>query len=82
MAKLKQARQASFRGVPFKVFTTDTTFGRRLVEHTFVKRDTPYQEDLGRKVREFTIEAFVVGSDYESQRDALITAAETEGADN
>jgi prophage DNA circulation protein len=75
----KQTREASFRGVKFQVFSVESTFGRRLAEHVFVKRDTPYQEDLGRKAREFSIEAFVSGADYATQRDALISAIETEG---
>jgi prophage DNA circulation protein len=76
----KPTRTASFRGVPFKVFTSEAPIGRRLVEHVFVKRDTPYQEDLGRKAREFTLEAFVIGPDYIAQRDALQTALEAPGS--
>lgn len=79
MAIIKPTRIASFRGVAFKVFTSDTEFGRRVVEHEFVKRDEPYQEDLGRRARQFSIEAFVTGNNVDTQRDALIAACETPG---
>ncbi len=79
MANLKAVRKGSFRGVEFKVFTSDASFGRRLVDHEFAKRDIPYQEDMGRKAREFNVEAFVIGPNYLIQKNALISAVETEG---
>jgi len=54
-------RQASFRGVPFKVKTADSSFGRRQVVHEFPQVDIPYSEDLGRQADEFTIEGYVLG---------------------
>lgn len=75
-----QVRNASFRGVAFHVKDSSETFGRRLVRHEYPQRDKPYLEDMGRRAREFSIEAFVIGLDYAAQRDSLIDAVETAGA--
>ncbi|KPC53031.1 DNA circularization protein [Amantichitinum ursilacus] len=71
---------ASFRGVPFKVTDSEMVGGRRLQVNEYPQRDKPYTEDIGRKAREFTLEAFVVGDDYMAQRDRLLAALETPGA--
>jgi prophage DNA circulation protein len=74
-----QYRQATFRGVAFFVEASDTGHGRRLVVHEYPYRDLPYVEDLGRKARSFSVEGYLVGSDYHVQRDLLITALEQQG---
>jgi prophage DNA circulation protein len=71
--------KASFRGVPFVVESHQLSGGRRGTQHEYVQRDKPFAEDTGRKGRSFSVEAFVVGTDYFAARDALITALETEG---
>jgi prophage DNA circulation protein len=71
-----ELQPASFRGIEFGVIDTETLFGRRNVLHEYPLRDEPYAEDLGRKAREFTINAFVIGQDYFGARDALIAAIE------
>lgn len=77
MAWIDSYRQASFRGVEFFVEAHDAEFGRRQVTHEFPQRDTPFTEDLGRKARTYTVEAYLVGDDYPAQRDQLIGACET-----
>lgn len=74
-----QYRDASFRGVPFHVMSSDTTVGRRVVKHEFPGRDQPYMQDLGRSARGFSVEAIVLGDGYMAARDALIAAIETVG---
>lgn len=71
--------QASFRGVTFHVRSGGAQIGRRTVVHQYPSRDTPYVEDMGRKAREFTIEAFVLGPDYMAARDKLEAACEQPG---
>src|SRR5450759_1976747 len=71
--------QPSFRGVPFYCQSSENTTGRRLAVHEFVKVDLPYAEDLGRKGRKFTLNCFVIGSDWETKRDKLIDACEKAG---
>lgn len=72
-------RPGSFRGVPFKVDTADSSHGRRQAIHEFAQRDTPQGEDLGRKAREFSVVGLILGKEYFAARDALITACETAG---
>lgn len=67
---------ASFRGVEFKVSDIDIVHGRRIHLHEYPSRDDPYAEDLGRKAREYTVNAYIIGDDYLAQRDALVDAVE------
>lgn len=80
MAWRDNLRPASFKGVPFHVEGASLTAGRRLARHEYPQRDTPYMEDMGRKAREYKVDAFVVGPDYMDERDALLKALESEGA--
>lgn len=73
-------REASFRNVKFFVERAETAFGRRTVTHEFPNREEPTVEDLGRKARRFTVEAYVLGDDYLGQKEQLIQAAEKKGA--
>lgn len=72
-------RAASFRGVPFFVESADSTHGRRQAVHEHAQRDVPYTEDLGRKAREFSVSGYLIGVEYQAQRDELIKACETAG---
>ncbi|WON77840.1 DNA circularization N-terminal domain-containing protein [Serratia sp. UGAL515B_01] len=65
---------ASFRGVPFKTKDDEATVGRRTQTHEYPNRDKPYSEDLGRVTRRDRISAYVIGDDYQAQRDQLIAA--------
>lgn len=77
---MKQYQQPSFRGVQFYCQDTSNTFGRRIAYHEYPLFDKPYAEDMGRKGRKFDINGFVIGDNWESQRDALIKACEAKGA--
>ena len=72
-------RAATFRGVPFFVESADSTHGRRQAVHEHAQRDVPYTEDLGRKAREFSVSGYLIGLEYQTQRDELIKACETAG---
>jgi prophage DNA circulation protein len=84
MAWRDQLRKASFRGVEFFIDGAEFEVGRRNVTHEYPLRDQPYVEDLGRKARVVTLEAFVIataanGFNYMPGRDALIAALELAG---
>ena len=79
MSWREHLQPASFRGVNFKVQSHNSEFGRRVVTHEFPLRDKPYTEDLGRKARGYQIEAYVLGTDYMVDRDALRQALEKKG---
>lgn len=72
-------KDASFKGISFKVEDHEAEFGRRLVPNEYPYRDTPYTEDMGRMARRYTITAYVIGDNYTVARDALIDAVEVGG---
>ena len=78
-AWLKDLLPASFRDVPFKVESHEIAGGRRVVSHEYAGRDKPSTEDMGRKARKYTIEAFILGADYFGARDRLLAALEEAG---
>jgi prophage DNA circulation protein len=67
-------QEASFRGVKFGVKDVNTTIGRRTLLHEYPMRDDPYAEDLGRKAKEFQINAFVMNPNDYTQSKALESA--------
>lgn len=71
-----QLQPASFRGVKFKVDTAEMKFGRRNVVHEYPFRDEPYSEDLGKRAREYSFNAYIIGGNYFGARDSLIKAIE------
>lgn len=73
-------RTGSFRGVEFRTRSHQLAGGRRKQDREFAKRETGNSEDLGKKLQNFTLELYVLGDDYFSQRDALIDALEAEGS--
>lgn len=79
MAWRDRLKDASFRGAAFQVETHDHEFGRRGETHEYPLRPKPWREDLGRMARQYRVEAFILGDDYDQARDALITACETQG---
>ena len=72
-------RPASFRGVPFQVSSAETDDGRRIAVHQFPGREEPFVQDLGRRARVFSLEAFVLGPDYNVGRDLLVAALAAKG---
>jgi len=74
-----QMQKGSFRGAPFFTVTAGGQFGRRNIVHEYPLRDVPYAEDMGRRARQFDIEALVLGDDYMTDRDRLIEALEKAG---
>lgn len=79
MAWTDKFRPGSFRGVPFKIDSHRWEIGRRTETHEYASRDEPWSEDLGRKTRRWTVEAYVIGPDYFAARDALAAALEVKG---
>lgn len=74
-----ELQPASFRGVPFFVDTSDAEFGRRVQRVEYPYRDKPFTDDLGRRIREYNIDAILLGDDLFAQRSRLIDALEKAG---
>lgn len=79
MAWLDNYREAKFRNAVFHVPSASNEGGRRAVVHEFPNRETPYVQDMGRKARRHSVEAYIVDEDYMTDRDALIIALEKPG---
>jgi len=75
----ERLRPASWRSIAFFVDDSELAGGRKTVEHDFPQRNIPYIEDLGRRARTFNISAYVLGENYDRQRDALLQACEQPG---
>lgn len=79
MAWQDNLQKARFRGVEFQVEADDAAFGRRVQLHEYPQRDKPFAEDMGRKAREISLTAFLVGPEYMAARDRLLAAVEEPG---
>lgn len=81
MSWKERLRRASFRGVAFHIRENSGELGgRRAAVHEYPGREEPYVEDLGRKLREFSVTAYVVGENYAAQRDRLVDACTKPGS--
>jgi prophage DNA circulation protein len=72
-------KAAMFRGATFHMETGARASGRRVVVHTYPKRNDPYSEDMGRTPIAFHVTGYCIGPNYLQQRDALIGALEADG---
>ncbi len=74
-----QYQSGSFRGAEFRTQRHDTSGGRRTVVHELPGRDEPVVEDLGRMPGSYSVEVFVAGTEYFSDRDRLLDALNASG---
>jgi len=51
---------ASFRGALFHVEAGSKESGRRIVVHEYPKKEVPYAEDMGRRVRVFNVRGYLI----------------------
>lgn len=76
-------RPASFRGVAFEARSRKGKGGRRGADHEFPDRDEGYPEDTGRKMRRYSVDAFLLasrlGGNYLPTKNQLIEALEQKG---
>lgn len=70
----EELRSPSFRGVPFFVESTDADLGRRIEIIRYPGREETTAQDLGKDSAEFSVQAYVVGTNYTTARDALEAA--------
>ncbi len=73
-------RPAKFKDAIFHVEAGARSGGRRLAPHEYPKRDDPYVEDMGRKMRGYSVAGYCIGPSYQDDRNALIRALEAEGS--
>jgi prophage DNA circulation protein len=72
-------RPASFRGAEFKIDTGARAGGRRGVTFEYPKRNTPSDEDMGRRAQRWAITGYVIGLDYDLDAQYLEDALNADG---
>lgn len=72
--------EAEFKGVKFACNVTTQGVGRSKIIHEFANSDTDNIEDQGKQPRSYKLTAIIIGVDYRSQRDALLTAIDGDAA--
>ena len=71
---------ASYDGVPFFFEETETSGGREIVTTVFPFSDKHVNQDIGKKVKGFSLSIYLVGKDCELDRERLEEAFDREGA--
>ncbi|WP_310627044.1 DNA circularization N-terminal domain-containing protein [Limnohabitans sp.] len=79
MSWIDELQQASFRGVPFHVETTERKPGFHTVLRDYPFQDLPTVFRMGRAAEEIKFSAYVIGEDYTQWRDALEEALDAPG---
>lgn len=72
-------KKGSFRGVPFFTASSEVEGGRRGQVHEYPGSDSHTIQDLGIAAKRFTVTAFLIGEDYDIQRNNLIEALDKGG---
>jgi prophage DNA circulation protein len=73
-------RPASFRGVPFLAEQSERTSSRRIVSHNFAYRKGVEHDDLGENAEDISLNAIVVGENYDETADELEIKCRQPGA--
>lgn len=68
---------ASWKGMPFQVDSSDDAFGRRGHVYEYPLGEETGYKDLGRKARRFKVEGYLIGGDQVAQTNAMAFAAES-----
>lgn len=72
--------KGSFRGVPFLIEDEQgQNGGRRIVTHEYPLRNDGLTEDLGKRMRNYSVSCLVIGDDHIAQAEALVEALEANG---
>lgn len=75
-----QLQPASFRGVSFLTLSHTLAGGRNIVVYEYPNSEQFSSDDFGKKVKQYSIQAYLLGADYIDQRDRLLRALEEPGA--
>lgn len=64
-------QKASYRGVPFFVSNESDDFGPQYLVHEYPLKEAAYTEHVGYYAKRYQLSMFVLGDDYQEQREAL-----------
>lgn len=70
---------ASFKGVPFEVVSSNDTFGRRGAEYEYPTAEHVNYQDLGRKMRRYSVEGRIVSGLHGPMSNAMVAVVESPG---
>lgn len=79
MSWIDRLQVASYRGQTFAYEQISLSGGRRVAVHEYPFADEPYPEDMGLKAREFTVNAYFIGSNYDLPATHFEAALDTKG---
>lgn len=74
-----QLRRATFRGFEFYTRSSESEHGRKVIHHDFFEREAPFNEDLGRRIKTFRLDAYLLGHDYLEQAKEFLELLQQEG---
>lgn len=70
---------SSFKGVPFEAVSSNDKFGRRGAEYEYPTAEHVNFQDLGRKIRRYTLEGRIVSGLHGPMSNAMVAAVESPG---
>jgi prophage DNA circulation protein len=79
MSWLERFLNGKFRDAPFKLEAHDAVQTRQIVTHSFPGSESHYSQDMGREPNSFQVSAYIVGKDYDLDRDNLMKACSEPG---
>lgn len=80
MAWQDRFKAGTFRGVTFHIESHRYKSGRRVQDHEFPFLQRNYAEDLGKRTNQFEINCYILGPDYDMERDKMTRALEQAGS--
>jgi prophage DNA circulation protein len=72
----KEIVPATFKLQEFKCVSSSTVVGRRTVVHDRPQQDVPFVEDMGGAARQITMTGFVIGDNWQQDRNELLKACQ------
>lgn len=79
MSWRERLQPGSIGGVAFHTEQASGSGGRRLVVHEYPLQEIHYVEDLGKSAGSQRLTVFVIGQDYDLQRDELVQLLDSQG---
>lgn len=73
--------KASFRGFDFLTESHEARYGRRLVVHEYPKADVPEVEDFGLKAKQWKLNAYFIGENYDLEANGFLAKLAEAGAE-
>ena len=80
MSWRSRLQAGSFRGVAFHTETASGKGGRRVAVHQYPQQEEHWAEDLGQSAKADSLDMYVLGDNYDVEKDALFAALDKPGS--